>query len=391
MDGAGRWREGVLPDAMSQPVQIVPVRTRSEREAFLNVPWHFYRGNPAWVPPMLFDVRRQLDPAQGDFFRHSTGAFFIAYRGAEPVGRIAALHSTRHLAVHDDGAGFFGFFECEDAVTTAQALLGVAENWLRARGLRVARGPANFSIQDEAGVLLDGFEHAPMAGMAYTPPYYRGLLEAAGYGKAKDLFVCRIHRDTWNDAEIVRLARLTERVAAGVTIRSLDMSDMQSESVRMATIFAEAWRDNWGAQPITAEEFLKYAAQYRLFLDPRLILLAERDGEPLGMMVAVPNMNEVIARIDGRLLPLGWWRLWRDRKRITTIRLFLLGVRASARRLGLPLLFIKRYHELLMNSTHLKEMEFSWILEDNHETLALIQRMGGRRVQTLRLYEKALR
>ena len=375
---------------MSAAVRIEPVRTGREREIFLRLPWQFYRGNAAWVPPLLFDQRPQLDPARGDFFKHSTGEFFLAYRGAEPVGRIAALHNTRHLAAHADGAGFFGFFECEDDTATAAALLAAAETWLRARGLAVARGPANFSIQDEAGVLLDGFEHAPMAGMGYTPPYYRALMEAAGYGKAKDLIVCRIHRDTWKDTELKRMCALADRLATGVTVRALNMRDLPTEAGKMAAIFAEAWKENWGAQPITQPEFLKYASQYRLFINPELILIAERDGEPLAMMVAIPNVNEIIRRIDGRMFPFGWWRLLRDRKRVTTVRLFLLGVRTSARRLGLPVLFMRRYHEVLGASETLREMEFSWILEDNHETLALIDRLGGRRVQTLRLYEKAL-
>jgi GNAT superfamily N-acetyltransferase len=306
------------------------------------------------------------------------------------VGRIAALHNTRHLAAHGDGAGFFGFFECEDDGATAGALLAAAETWLRGRGLAVARGPANFSVQDEAGVLLDGFEHAPMAGMGYTPPYYRDLLEAAGYEKAKDLLVCRIDRGSWREAELQRRCRIADRMAPGVTVREINMQDWPGEAERMAKIFAEAWKDNWGAQPISQAEFLKYGEQYKLFIDPKLILLAERDGEPLGMMVAIPNVNEIIQRIDGRLLPFGWWRLWRERKRVTTLRLFLLGVRPQARRLGLPVLFMRHYHAALAGAAHLREMEFSWILEDNHETLSLIDRLGGRRVQTLRLYEKKI-
>jgi GNAT superfamily N-acetyltransferase len=375
---------------MSGAVRIEPVRTRKAREVFLRLPWKFYQGNAAWVPPLLFDVRPQLDPARGDFFRHSDGAFFLAYRGGEAVGRIAALHNRKHIEAHGDGAGFFGFFECEEDAETAAALLAAAEDWLRGRGLETVRGPANFSIQDEAGVLLDGFEHAPMAGMAYTPPYYRELLDAAGYGKAKDLLVCRIEREKWNEAELVRMCRVADRMALGVRIRKIDLSDLSAEAGRMAAVFAEGWRDNWGAQPISQQEFLKYSKQYKLFIDPNLILLAERDGEPLGMMVAIPNVNEIIQRIDGRMFPFGWWRLLRERKRVTTIRLFLLGVRPKARRLGLPVLFMRRYHEVLGGRGHVRQMEFSWILEDNHETLNLIGRLGGRRVQTLRIFEKKL-
>ncbi len=375
---------------MSEVVRIVPVRDRRAREVFLRLPARFYRGLPAWVPPLLADVRPQLDPEKGDYFKHSTGECYLAYRGAEPVGRIAALHNRRHLAAHADGAGFFGFFECEDDPATAAALLRAAEAWLRGAGLKVVRGPANFSVQDEAGVLLDGFEHAPMAGMGYTPPYYRRLLEAADYGKAKDLFVFRLTRADFRQEPFDRMCAVADRVAQGVTVRPIKLCDLPAEAGRMARIFAEAWQDNWGAQPITQAEFLKYSQAYRLFIDPELILLAERDGEPLGMMVAIPDMNEIIQRIGGRLWPLGWWSLLMQRKRVTGVRLFLLGVRKEARRLGLPVLFIRRYHQLLVNAPHLRQMEFSWILEDNHETIALIERIGGKRVQTLRLYEKAL-
>ncbi|MET0262697.1 MAG: hypothetical protein ABW223_07350 [Rariglobus sp.] len=374
---------------MSAPVVIRPVRGKREKEVFLKLPWRVLGDNPAWVPPMLFDVRRQTAPGKGDFFKHSEGAFFLAWRGAEAVGRVAALHNRKHLDVHADGAGFFGFFDCEDNQETAQALLTTAEQWLHARGLTTSRGPANFSIQDEAGVVIDGFEHAPMAGMAYTPPYYQALLENAGYAKAKDLYVCRIRRDQWEKLQFDRMCAIVDRLAVGVTIREIDMNNLPAEAQKLSEIFSEAWRENWGAQPISQAEFLKYAEQYKLFIDPRLILIAEKNGEPLGMIVAIPNMNEIIKRIDGRLFPLGWWHLLRDRKRLKSIRLFLLGIKKKARLLGIPALFIRRYHQLLMNSDY-ETLEFSWILEDNREALTLMERIGGKRVQTLRLYEKTL-
>src|SRR5690606_16098586 len=223
-------------------VEVRPVDSARERRNFIFYPETIYRDHPVWVPPVYADIGRQIDPRRGDFFKHSAGRFFLAWRGSEIVGRIAALHNTRHLAAHDDGAGLFGFFECEDDPATAAALLRTAEDWLRQRGLKVARGPANFSIQDEAGVLLDGFEHAPMAGMAYTPPYYRALIEAAGYRKAKDLFVCRIDWPHWNVEQYDRIVAVASRVASGVTVRELNMADLPGEAGRLAEVFAEAWR-----------------------------------------------------------------------------------------------------------------------------------------------------
>lgn len=371
-------------------IEVLPVRTARERKRFLNFAAEIYRDIPAWVPPLQLDVLTQIDPHKGDFFKHSTGEFYLAWRDGKPVGRIAAMHNTRHLAAHDDGAGIFGFFECENNPATAKALLDTAEGWLRSQGLAVARGPANFSVQDEAGVLIDGFAHAPMSGMGYTPPYYRGLLEAAGYTKAKDLYVYRFTRETWKTEQFDRMCAVADRVAQGVTVRSLNMKDLPAEAARMELIFGEAWRDNWGAQPMTQAEFLKYSRDFRLFINPELILFAEQGGDPLGMLVAIPNMNEIIQRIGGRMLPFGWWTLLTQRKRVTGVRLFLLGVRAKARRLGLPILFIRRCHEVLIKHPYYREMEFSWILEDNYETIALIERVGGYRAQTLRIYDKAL-
>jgi GNAT superfamily N-acetyltransferase len=375
---------------MNDSLQVLPLRGRKDREVFLHLPWKFYRDLPAWVPPMIFDIRGQIDPKKGDYFKTSSGEFFLAWRGSEPVGRIGAFHNTKHLAAHPDGAGFFGFFECEDNLETARALLAAAEAWLRASGLTTMRGPANFSIQDEAGVLLDGFEHAPMAGMAYTPPYYKGLLEAAGLHKAKDLHVFRIDRASFKQDQFDRMCAVADRIAEGVKIRPIDMSNLPKEAGALASIFDEAWADNWGAQPISQVDFLKYASQYRLFIDPQLVLFAERDGKELAMMLAIPNMNEIIKRIDGKLFPFGWWHLLAGRKKCKSVRLFLLGVRKDARRLGIPVLFIRRYHELLLKIKDGTQLEFSWILEDNHETLALIERVGGWRAQTLRLYEKSI-
>ena len=373
---------------MNGGVRVVPVRTRREREEFLRVPWRIYRDCAAWVPPLLFDQRKLIDPARGPFFRESQGEFFLAYRGSEPVGRIAAFVNRPHLAAHADGAGFFGFFEAPDDPVIAGALLAVAEGWLRERGLRVARGPANFSIYEEAGVLLDGFEHAPMTGMAYTPPYYRGLIEAAGYTKAKDLLVFRLTRETARFDRLQRLAAAAARLPT-LHVRNLDLSRLRHEADFLATVYAEAWRDNWGEVPISAREFYETYERYRFFLRPEFVYLAEIDGEPAGYFIAMPDMNELLARMNGRLLPTGVFRLLFGRRAIKRFRVLMMGVRPKYRRTGLPLIFLQRCQdELLRCGASL--LEFSWILEDNYEVLAILERIGAVRVQTLRLFEKTL-
>jgi GNAT superfamily N-acetyltransferase len=373
----------------TSPLEISPVQSSAARREFIALARRIYRDHPQWVPPMDIDIAKQIDPARGPFFKHSTAAFFIARRDGCAVGRIAAMRNERHLAAHPDGAGFFGFFECEDDPAAARALLARAEDWLRDAGLAVARGPANFSIQDEAGALMEGFELSPMTGMGYTPPYYAGLLEQAGYTQAKDLWVYRLRRADWKTEQSERILRLAERAAPDVTVRQLNMADLPAEARRMAEVFASAWRDNWGAQPITQEEFLAYSQEFKPFIDPRLILLAERGGECIGMMVAIPNMNEAVAAGRGRLFPFGWLHLLLGRRRARSARVFLLGVKPDARRIGLPVRFFGALHPIILHS-RLNEMEFSWILPENAELIALIERFGGRRVQVLRLFEKRL-
>lgn len=371
-------------------VEIIAVENADQRRAFVRSAARFYHEHPAWVPPLESDHLRLIDPARSEFL-HTPGnamAFFLARRDGAAVGRIGAFRNEAHLATHGDGAGFFGFFECEDNTETARALLARAEAWLAAQGLRTARGPANFTIQEEAGVLLDGFEHQPMAGMAYTPPGYARLIEAAGYGRCRDLLVYRMDAKTARFDQVERIVAAATR-RPGLTIRPLNMKRIPEEAKFFAQVFAEAWRDNWGVVPISAQEFREAYERYRLFLVPELAWLAEVDGEPAAVMVTMPDMNVLIKRIGGRLWPLGWLRLLLGRRGVTRFRTFMLGVRPAYRRLGLPLAFLaKTRAELLKRGPTL--LEFSWVLEDNWETRGLIERLGGWRAQTLRLYEKTL-
>lgn len=373
---------------MTTTVEIVPVRNRREREEFLRVPWSIYQGVPEWVPPLLLEMRTLLDPKRGPFFRESEGGLFLARRDGRAIGRIGAFVNRPHLRAHADGAGFFGFFESPDDPAVAGALLAAAEAWLRERGLRVARGPANFSIYEEAGVLLDGHEHAPMAGMAYTPAYYRGLLETAGYGKAKDLLVYRMTPETVRMDRIERLAAMAERLPT-LRVRNLEMGRLRRESEFLATVYAEAWRDNWGQVPVSAEEFHEAYERYRFFIRPELVYLAEIEGEPAGFFIAMPDMNDLLAKMNGRLWPTGIFRLLFGRRGIRRYRVFMMGVRPQFHRAGLPLIFLQRCQAELRRRKA-AVLEFSWVLEDNRAVTSILDRIGAVRVQTLRLFEKGL-
>ncbi len=373
-------------------IEITAVESRAQRAEFIRVPWRLHAGQPAWVPPLIADQRRALDPRRGDFFlAGNTGALWLARRDGEIVGRIAAFRNETHLRAHGDGVGFFGFFESVDDLEVTRKLLDVAEQWLRRAGLTTMRGPANFNIQEEAGVLLDAFELQPMVGMNWTPPYYRTLLEGAGYGPCRDLRVYRMGWETEKRAETERLQRvamLAEK-RGGVHVRTLDLKNLAREAKHLAVVFGEAWHDNWGHVPISEQEFLTLYQRYRTLLVPELILLAEVDGEPAGAWVAMPDFNVPIKAINGRLWPLGWWHLLRARHTVTRYRTMMTGVRPQFRRLGLPLIFVARCRAELARR-RATEVEFSWILDDNVEVTTVLERLGATCVQTLRLYEKAL-
>jgi GNAT superfamily N-acetyltransferase len=369
-------------------IEIQTVKSSSDRRRFLKLPATIYRDYPAWVPPLRSDLAKQIDPATGPYFKHSQGEFFLATREGEVVGRIAAFRNQRHLDAHADGVGFWGFFESIDDQAVADALLDEAMRWLRQQGLRVARGPANFDIYQEAGVVVDGHEFAPMVGMAYTPPYYGELIERAGFTKAKDLLVLRIDRSTVDRSRVSRLRKLVER-SREVVVRSLRMDDLKAESECLAAVYGEAWRENWGQVPLPAEEFYNAYHQYRLFIVPDLCLLAEVDGVPVGYSITMPDMNVLLRKLKGRLTPVGLWHVLFGRRRISRYRVMMGGVRPGFRRAGVALKCLVDTWDRL-EARGATEVEFSWLLEENLESLTICRSFGARTVQTLRLYDRAV-
>lgn len=370
-------------------IKIEAVQSAQQRNEFIDFAWQIYRDIPPWVPPLRMDLRRMLDPRRGDYFRHgNSGQCYLARREGVVVGRVGAFRNEAHLRAQKDGAGFFGFFESIDDPAVADALLAAAADWLREHGLAIMRGPANFNVQEESGVLLDGFEHQPMTGMGYTPPYYRRLMETAGLRKVKDLYVYRMERTGVADEQLDRISAVASR-RQGLVVRPIRLHQLPDECRRFARIFAEAWRGNWGLVPISATEFEEAYKRYRHFVVPELTLIAEVDGEPAGCALVMPDMNVLLKRLNGRLTLRGLWELWRGRRKIDRYRFFIAGVLPAHRRLGLPIIFIQRIRRIL-EQRGAQLLELSWVLEDNHEVIGLARRVGARRVQTLRIYGREL-
>ena len=377
---------------MSVPtgVTVEKVSGRADLKKFIRLPHRIYAGDRMWIPPLDADVRNVLSPSH-PFHRHAEVACFLALRSGRPVGRIAAIHNRTYVDFHGEPVGFFGLFECEDDHDAAGALLATAEEWVRERGLRVIRGPFNLSTNDELwspGILIEGFERPPMIMMAHARPYYQALVDAAGYVKSKDLLAY------WVDAEkaqLDRLSRSVERIRerAGVTVRPLDMKQLDSEVARIQEVYNSAWERNWGFVPMSAEEIDHMARALKPVVNPEYCLIIEKDGEPVGFGLALPNYNEVLRHLGGRLFPFGFIKFLYFRKRIGTARVLTLGLKPGYRNRGLDAM-VNLHLFLAGVKAGQPRGECSWILEDNRDMRRGFERLGGVADKVYRVYEKSL-
>jgi GNAT superfamily N-acetyltransferase len=366
-------------------LHIVPVEGNRALRRFIHMPWQIYRGNQCWVPPLVAEQRRALSPASNPFFRHSRAQLFLAERGNQVVGRIAAIENRRHLEVYGDGTGFFGFFECVDDPDVARALVERAMSWIGARGLGRLRGPTSFTINDECGILLDAYDRPPVLLMPYNPPYYPALLEACGMTKAQDLLAYRYDVLPAVPPELVVARRRVE--SSGIRIRNVDLSRFDEELERLHGVHSAAWAANWGAVPLSPEEIRLLAKSLLPVIDPELVFLAEEGDQTVGVSVTLPDFNQALRHLDGRLLPFGWAKLWWHRKRIDAVRVLIMGVLSSHRKRGIDAAFYAR----MLEAAHRKGYgwgELSWILESNLPMRRVLDGLGATVYKTYRIYDR---
>lgn len=372
-------------------VSIRPVESRRDLETFLRLPWSIYDGRyPHWVPPLLSEERKRLDPRRHPFFEHGAAAYFLALRSGQAVGRIAAIENRAHNEFHGDRVGFFGFFESADDPAVARALVETAAEWCRARGLGVLRGPANFSSNESCGLLIHGFDDPPAVLMPYNPPYYARLLEPLGFVKAKDLLAYRVTRETFPLERLsAAVNRVLSRVGERVRVRTLDMKRFDDEVLLVRDIYNAAWERNWGFVPMTEAEIRHLARELKPVIEPDLVFIGYVDGEPAGFALALPDVNQAIRHARGRLWPLGLVKiLWHMRK-IRRIRIITLGLKPEHRRTGLDGLF---YRQIFLNGAAkgYTTAESSWILEDNLPIRQALEKIGFEVSKTYRLYDLAI-
>lgn len=315
---------------------------------------------------------------------------WVARRDGRPVGRIAAIFNRRHLEIYRDRTGFFGFFECLPDAEASAALLQTAEAWLSERAIARVVGPVSPTVNEESGLLVEGFSERPAIGNVFTPPYYIDLLTQAGYVKLVDMFAYlqtnQSARETPRYAVLERIARRR----SDFHIRPLRLEDLDSEAPLFQEVFAEAWKNNRLALPYTVEEWRILARRYRPILDKRFAYAAEKDGRPAGVFLGMVDVNEIVHRLNGRLLPLGWARLFFGLGRVSRGRVFMMGVHPEFQGLGLPTRFIARYFRSTIDDPRFIDHDFSWVYEDNRETISVIEGIGGRRYMTFRLYQREL-
>jgi len=368
-------------------IEIVPVTTARQRRQFVELPYALYANQPHWVPPLRRDEYRRLSPATNAFLSHADMDLWLATSNGRVTGRIAAIDDRLHNETHRERVTWFGFFEAEDAKTAA-ALFAALEARARQQGSQALRGPVNPSLNESAGLLIDNFDDDPCVLMPYNPPTYPGFVEAAGCTKVKDLFAWYIDVAAQTPVRLTRIAaRITKK--HGLIVRGVDLRQFDRDLAVIQAIYREAWEDNWGFVAPSDQEIRQLAIEMKPVIDPEMILVAELDGRPVACAVAIPDLNQVLKRMGGNLLPFGIFHFLRRRSIITRVRMVLLGVVPTARRLGLyPLLIAESFRRAQLRGYRHGEM--SWTLEDNDLINTGIEALGGRRYKTYRLYEKKL-
>ncbi|MBF5040854.1 N-acetyltransferase [Aggregicoccus sp. 17bor-14] len=373
-------------------VSITPVRGAADREAFIRFPYALYRHDPHWVPPLEMERKDFLDPKKNPWFEFGEVELYLARRGGEVVGRIAAVKDPRYNEYHGTTYGFFGLFDCVNEPGVARGLFDAASSWLKARGFTEVLGPASFSSNYEFGLLVEGFDSSPAILMPYNPGYYPGLLEACGFRKAKDLWAFELSASATPPEKVVRIAEKM-RKREGITVRPVRMKELSKEIALIKDIYNAAWERNWGFVPMTDHEFDHLARELKAIVRPDLVLIAEVKGEPVAFSMTLPDANYALKAAGGRLtrygLPIGLAKLVLASRRIERLRLITLGIKEGYRRRGLDAIL---YLDTLRTAHRLgyRGGEISWTLEDNHLVNRAIESMGGQRSKTYRIYQRAL-
>jgi GNAT superfamily N-acetyltransferase len=369
------------------------VENEADKMRFIKFPWQIYKGNKYWVPPLIFDVRNNLNTRKNPFYKHAEIELFLAEKDdGKLVGRIAAIKNDNHNKFHEDKAGFFGFFESVDDHDVSDLLLDTACQWCKNKGFDTVIGPVNPSTNDECSLLIDGFDKVPVILSPYNPPYYRDMIESFGFEKGNDLFAYYIPATVIKDDKVMnKLERMAKLIKSkeGIVTRKINMKDLDNEVKRIETVYNDAWVKNWGFVPLTTEEFEFMKSNLKALVDPDIVFFAEMDGEPAGFSLALPDYNQIFKKLNGRLFPFGVLKILTGKKKIDIMRVWSMGVRYKYQKRGVDSVF---YLETIRegNRKGYKGGDISWVLEDNLPMRQTAEKLGAHIYKTFRIYKKAL-
>jgi GNAT superfamily N-acetyltransferase len=384
-----------MPSSVTDaPVTITPVTSARDRKRFIDFAYDFYREDyPAWIPPLRQDVGHTLDPKHNPFFEHGEIQLFLAEdpRG-DVVGRIAAILNGMHLETYGDGVGFFGFFEAPDDYVVAEVLLDAASAWLRDRDLTHMRGPTNPSLNDTAGLLTQGFQREPAILMPYNPPYHEDLLVRYGFERVMTMWAYYVHKKYVKVDKLRRGARIVRHRTPGLHLRTLDMDRFDRDARTILDIYNDAWSDNWGHVPMTPSEFERLAKDLKQIVDPNIVFLLEKDGEPIAFSISLPNLNLALRHVkDGRLFPFGLPKLlaYAQFGGIYECRMPLMGVRKAYQGRALDTLLVLATIEHGPQHGY-DACEMSWVLDTNNVLKNSLVDMGGVVDKQYAMFERPL-
>jgi GNAT superfamily N-acetyltransferase len=368
-------------------LQVTPVRTRAEKRQFLQLPWKLHRLDPNWIPPLRQNQAELVGYKKHPFHEDADVETFIARKGSEVVGRIAAIVDHAHNRYYDEKRGFFGFFESIDAPEVAQSLFQSANTWLREQGMTVVRGPVNPSMNYECGLLIEGFDSPPTFMMTYNPEYYARLIEEQGFEKSQDLYAFWGHVDMLEELDKKLKFVATEAARRfGVDVRRMDTSRFHQEVRTFLDIYNRSLPGQWGFVPLSDGELEHMAKGLKHLIVPEMTSISEVDGEPMGVVFGLLDFNPRIKQIDGRLFPFGFLKLLRKKREIKKIRLISTNVLPQYQGWGVGLVLTNRLLGDVLE-WGIQEAEFSWVLESNKLSRGTLERGGAKRVKTYRLYD----
>jgi hypothetical protein len=369
-------------------VRVQPVKSGTDLDRFLKLPFRLYRDDPNWVPPLISDLKNTLTPGRNPFWNHAERELFLAMRDGTAVGRIAAIVDRNYNEYHQSKLAFFGYFETENDPEVAGAILDAVNGFARARGLTNVYGPANPSLNDEVAMLIEPFDSPPMVKSSYNPAYYPKLVEGAGFTKVKDFYAFGMDADQPIPEKFERVVKGL-RARPEITIQHPDLKNLKPALDLVKQVYNDAWSKNWDFAPMTDEEMDDLARQLKPLIVPDFIFIVLCKGEIAAMSIGLPDYNQVLKKMNGRLFPFGWLTFLTQRGRINQARLWTLGVMHKFRHQGFDALLY--YESLLAARKHgYKHGELSMILEDNVPIIRPITNLGARIVKTYRVYQRTV-